>query len=70
MSWSLCKNELVTLQAGQKMVFIDEFSISTRPSTHYMWGQKGRQPQVPSDEKNRCRHRGELDTYSQVGPQV
>lgn len=40
------------------MVFIDAFSISTRPSTHYMWGQKGKQPQVPSNEKNRFRTNG------------
>lgn len=51
-------NELVTLKADEKMVFIDEFSISTRPSTHYMWGQKGKQPQVPSNEKNRFRTNG------------
>jgi hypothetical protein len=43
--------ELVNLKTDEKMVFIDEFSISTCPSTHYMWGQKGKQPQVPSNEK-------------------
>jgi hypothetical protein len=51
-------NELVTLKADEAMVFMDEFSISTRPSTHYMWGQKGKQPQVPSNEKNRFRTNG------------
>jgi hypothetical protein len=51
-------NQLVTLKADETMVFMDEFSISTRPSTHYMWGQKGEQPQVPSNEKNRFRTNG------------
>lgn len=51
-------NQFLTLKADEQMVFIDEFSISTRPSTHYMWGQKGKQPQVCSNEKNRFRTNG------------
>lgn len=51
-------DELVGLKTNQQLVFIDEFSISTRPSTHYMWGQVGKQPQVPSNEKNRFRTNG------------
>ncbi|MDZ7933428.1 MAG: IS630 family transposase [Emticicia sp.] len=41
-----------------KIIFIDEFSICTRPSTHYMWGEQGKQPRVKSNEKNRTRTNG------------
>lgn len=51
-------DQLLTLKSDEKMVFIDEFSVSTRPSTHYMWGKKGKQPQVCSNEKNRFRTNG------------
>jgi hypothetical protein len=51
-------DELISLKDDEKLVFIDEFSISTRPSTHYMWGQVGQQPVVKSNEKNRHRTNG------------
>lgn len=43
---------LVSLPIGAKVIFIDEFSICTRPTTFYMWGQAGQQPQIHSDEKH------------------
>jgi len=49
---------LVNLPVGAKLIFIDEFSISTRPTTYYMWGQAGEQPQINSDEKKRTRTNG------------
>jgi hypothetical protein len=49
---------LVSLMPDDKLIFIDEFSISTRPSTYYMWGEVGKQPQIRSDEKNRTRTNG------------
>ncbi len=51
-------DELSMCAEGAQLVFIDEFSISTRPSTHYMWGQEGVQPIVRSNEKNRSRTNG------------
>jgi hypothetical protein len=30
---------LVSLPIEAKLIFIDEFSICTRPTTYYMWGQ-------------------------------
>lgn len=49
---------LVSLPLEAKLIFIDEFSLSTRPTTHYMWGRQGQQPQIGSDEKNRHRMNG------------
>lgn len=49
---------LVSLPVGATLSFIDEFSICTRPTTYYMWGQAGQQPQINSDEKNRTRTNG------------
>lgn len=49
---------LVSLPLEAKLIFIDEFSISTRPTTYYMWGQVGQQPQINSDEKCRTRTNG------------
>lgn len=49
---------LVSLPVGAKLIFIDEFSICTRPTTYYMWGQAAEQPQINSDEKNRSRTNG------------
>lgn len=48
----------VSKNEDTKIIFMDEFSICTRPSTHYMWGQEGKQPQIKSDEKNRTRTNG------------
>lgn len=62
--------ELVNLKTDEKMVFIDEFSVSTRPSTHYMWGQKGKQPQVCSNEKNRFRTNGFISVDAISGQTV
>lgn len=49
-----------------KIIFIDEFSICTRPSTHYMWAEQGKQPLVKSNEKNRTRTNGfvSVDAFS------
>ena len=63
-------SELVNLKTHQQMVFIDEFSISTRPSTHYMWGRKGKQPQVHSNEKNRFRTNGFISVDAISGQTV
>jgi hypothetical protein len=49
---------LVSLPLEAKLIFIDEFSICTRPTTYYMWGQAGEQPQINSDEKHRTRTNG------------
>jgi DDE superfamily endonuclease len=49
---------LIDLSDKDKLIFIDEFSISTRPSTYYMWGEVGKQPQIRSNEKNRTRTNG------------
>lgn len=49
---------LVSLSVEAKLIFIDEFSISTRPTTYYMWGQAGQQPQINSNEKQRSRTNG------------
>ncbi len=49
---------LISLPIGAKLIFIDEFSLSTRPTTHYMWAQAGQQPQINSDEKKRTRTNG------------
>jgi transposase len=50
-------NQLV-VDDNSKIIFIDEFSICTRPSTHYMWGQAGKQPRIKSNEKERTRTNG------------
>lgn len=57
---------LVGLLPEHKLIFIDEFSISTRPSTNYMWGEVGKQPYINSNEKNRTRTNGFvcLDAFS------
>lgn len=49
---------LVSLPIGAKLIFMDEFSISTRPTTYYMWGKAGQQPQINSDEKHGSRTNG------------
>ena len=49
---------LVSLPVEAKLIFMDEFSLSTRPTTYYMWGQAGQQPQINSDEKKRSRTNG------------
>lgn len=49
---------LVSLTPNDKLIFMDEFSISTRPNTYYMWGEVGKQPQIRSNEKNRTRTNG------------
>lgn len=51
-------NHLIALPTTGQLIFIDEFSISTRPSTYYMWGEQGKQPQIKSNEKNRERTNG------------
>lgn len=49
---------LVSLPPEAKLIFIDEFSICTRPTTFYMWSQAGEQPQINSDENKRNRTNG------------
>ena len=49
---------LVDLSVKNKLIFIDEFSISTRLSTYYMWGEVLKQPQIRSNEKKRTRTNG------------
>jgi hypothetical protein len=59
-------DHLVACGDDTKLIFIDEFSICTRPSTHYMWGEQGKQPQIKSNEKNRTRTNGfvSVDAFS------
>ena len=60
-------NQLIALPVGGTLIFIDEFSISTRPSTSYMWGEKGKQPTIPSNEKHRQRTNGFVSVDALTG---
>jgi hypothetical protein len=60
-------DQLVSLPLEAKLIFIDEFSISTRPSTHYQWGLIGKQPQLASDEKQPQRTNGFISVEVMAG---
>jgi hypothetical protein len=60
-------DQLIALPTDGKLIFIDEFSISTRPSTYYMWGEKGKQPQIKSNERNRKRTNGFVSVDAMSG---
>jgi transposase len=46
------RNTLLQADERTAVVKFDEFSVSSRPSSHYGWAQKNTRPKVKTDEKN------------------
>ena len=46
------KNTLLQADGRTAVAKFDEFSVSSRPSSHYGWAQKNTRPKVKTDEKN------------------
>lgn len=47
-------------QPGDKIIFFDEFAVSTRPTINYAWAQRNTRPEIPSGERNRVKVNGLL----------
>jgi transposase len=55
-------------KSGERILFFDEFAVSTRPNTYYGWAEKNTRPEMSSDEsKKRERLNGLLAVDAVTG---